>query len=91
MKEKITLFVLLLTYLLCSIRYFPGQWQHSLLATLRQMLVVAPIAVGMTLIAVSFFQRLAGEKLPGERVLRIFLMLGIIGEFFFGLADYLGQ
>ncbi|MCK5227976.1 MAG: inner-membrane translocator [Desulfobulbaceae bacterium] len=89
-KEKITLVVLIVIYLLCSMRYFPGRSVDTLIETLKHILSVAPYNIGVTLLAVTVYRKLLGERLPWDRVARIFLTAGIVLEFFFGLYHYLG-
>jgi hypothetical protein len=88
-RENLTLLLLALFYLLCSTRYFPGRPAESLLATARQVLTLAPFLVGGTLLARTLFHRLTGEYLGWSRLARIYLTLGLIGEFFLGLYHYL--
>jgi hypothetical protein len=88
-RENLTLLLLALFYLLFSTRYFPGRPADSLLATARQLLILAPFLIGATLLARVFFHRLTGEYLGWSRLARIYLTLGLIGEFFLGLYNYL--
>ena len=76
-------------YLLCSLRYYPGQAARTLLETALQILTIAPLPAGATMLLVGFLQKSAGERMPWDRVARIYLTLGVIIEFFFGLYDYL--
>lgn len=80
-----------LVYLMCSLRYFPGRPGDSLVATLTQLLTVAPFSVGATILVAALFRKLTGERLPWSSVVRIFLTIGIVIEFFYGLHDYLGR
>jgi hypothetical protein len=88
-RENTTLVLLLAFYLLCSVRYLPGHPAQSLLASVRQLLTLAPFLLGATLIARAFFHRCAGEYPGWSRLARIYLTLGVIGEFFLGLYNYL--
>ena len=88
-KERCTLVLLTLVYLLCVVRYYPGRLQDSLLATAEHLLTVAPFSIGATILIVSVLQRLGEGRLPWDRVARVFLGLGITFEFFFGLYHYL--
>lgn len=88
-RETITLTALFGVYLVCSTRYFPGRPAESLLATLTELLTVAPFLVGGSLIARSLFQRLSGEQPPKSWLLRIYLTLGLTVEFFLGIYHYL--
>lgn len=90
LKESISLWVIALVYLLCSVRYYPGKALKTLNASVMQIFGVAPITVGVTIIIVSLLQRVLGSKLPWDRVLRIFFTIGIIVELLYGLYNYLG-
>lgn len=83
--------LLALVYLLCSLRYYPGRLADSLVATLTQLLTVAPFSVGATILIAALFRKSTGERLPWGSVVRIFLTIGIVIEFFYGLHDYLGM
>lgn len=88
-REILSLTALVGVYLLCSLRYFPDRPAESLLATLQELLTVAPFLLGGTLIARALFHRFSGEQLPWSRLLRIYLTLGLTVEFFLGLYHYL--
>lgn len=88
-RETLTLTALVAVYLLCSTRYFPGRPAESWLATLTELLTVAPFLAGATLIARGLFHRFSGEQLPWTRLLRIYLTLGLTVEFFLGIYHYL--
>lgn len=90
-KEKITLILLGIVYLLMSLRYFPGRWADTAVATLNHLLSAVPITIGLTLLIVSIFQKIVGARLPYDRVVRIYLFFGIIVEFFYGLSNYATQ
>ncbi|MBC8316586.1 MAG: inner-membrane translocator [Desulfobulbaceae bacterium] len=87
-REKIILAVLCAIYLLVSLRYFPGRPVDTIIETLRHLLSSIPIAIGMTIISVSVLQKIVGEKLPYDRIARIYLTFGLIAEFFYALYDY---
>ena len=87
-KEKITLVLLGIIYLLASLRYFPGRWADTAVATLSHLLSAVPITIGLTILCVSILQKMAGARLPYDRVARIYLMFGVIIEFFYGLYHY---
>ena len=91
LRQAATLSLLSALYLLASYRYFPGRPVDSLAATGLHLLVSAPFTGGMTLVAVSFFQRLAKERLPWPRIVRFFLTISIGYEFFFALYHYLAK
>jgi hypothetical protein len=88
-RETLSLTALVGVYLICSTRYYPGRPAESLLATLTELLTVAPFLLGGTLIANSLFHRFSGEQLPWSRLLRIYLTLGLTVEFFLGIYHYL--
>jgi hypothetical protein len=88
-RENLTLLLLTLFYLLCSTRYFPNRPADTLLSTAQHLLTMAPFLVGGTLIARSVFHRFTGELLGWSRLMRIYLTLGLIAEFFLGLYHYL--
>jgi len=87
-REQISLAILVVVYLLASVRYFPGQALHSLVETLTHVLSVAPISLGATLLIVAILQRLVKERLPLSRSIRFFLVVAICLEFIIGLAHY---
>ena len=87
-REQISLAILIVVYLLSSVRYFPGQAMHSLVETLIHVLSVAPICLGATLVIVAILQRLVKERLPFSRTLRFFLVVAICLEFILGLSHY---
>lgn len=76
-------------YLLCSLRYFPGQPVATITNTTLHLLTVAPFLVGAILIFSSFYKKTTGETITWPRMARIYLTLGIIVEFFMGLYNYL--
>lgn len=87
-REQISLVILIVVYVLASIRYFPGRAMHSLVETLIHVLSVAPITLGATFVIVAVLQRLVKERLPFSRTLRLFLVVAICLEFIFGLAHF---
>lgn len=56
--------------------------------TLLHLFSVAPISLGATLIIVALLQRLAGDRLPVNRIIRVFLLVAIFLEFILGLSHY---
>jgi len=88
-REKISLAILALVYLLCSLRYFPGRPTESLVETATQLLTVAPFLIGAVLLYNSFYRRHSGRRASLPTMLRLALSLGIIIEFFIGLYHYL--
>lgn len=87
-KERLSLVVLIAVYLLFHYRYAPGRIVESLVASMVQLLTTAPVAVGLTILVVSFLQRMHGERLPWDRIVRIYLTFGIILGFLYGLNEY---
>jgi len=86
--ERIALVILVVIYLLASVRYFPGRAMHSLVETLIHVLSVAPINLGATLVIVAVLQRLVKERLPFSRTLRLYLVMAICLEFILGLVHF---
>ncbi len=94
MKEinnTFSLLVLTGVYVLCSLRYFPGNVIKTAVETVLQIVTIAPLPGGATLVLVNFLQRSAGQKMPWDRMARIYLTLGLMVEIIFGVHDYLGQ
>lgn len=94
MKEKSNVLPLLLlagVYFGCSTRYFPGNGMKTAVETLLQIVTIAPLPGGATLLLVNFLQRSVGQKMPWDRIARIYLTLGVVVEILFGVHDYLGQ
>lgn len=87
-REKISLLLTGMAYLAFHLRYASGRPVDSAVATGKQMLTTSPAALGLTILLVFFLQRMAGERLPWDRVLRIFFTIGIIVGFLYGLNDY---
>lgn len=87
-RGQFSLIVLSVVYLIFHFRYLPGQITKSLVGTLVQILTTAPITVGLTILIVSFLQRMQGERLPWDRIMRIFFTFGIILGFLYALNEY---
>ena len=82
--------VLTALYLVAVLRYFPGDFSATLHATLMHLAGAVPFAGGLTFLVVAFLGR--GEKRPPwTTILRLYIMFGIMTEFFLGLYDYLGR
>ena len=64
--------------MLCNIRYVPGDPLQTFIATMSNVLTLAAVAVAMTLIVVSAIQKIVGERLPWDRVLRFYLFFAIL-------------
>ncbi|MFH1215606.1 MAG: inner-membrane translocator [Pseudomonadota bacterium] len=90
-KEKISLILLMAVYLLVTVRYFPGRPLETLTATLRHWLESVPFIIGLTILSVSILKKMAGAKLPLNRIIRIYLTFGLIGEVFYGIYNYVNQ
>ncbi len=80
-KDKISLAFLILFYcflMLINVRYIPGDIGQTIIATATNILTLASVAVAFTLIVVSVMQKIVGERLPWDRVLRFYLMFAIL-------------
>ena len=75
-------------YLLFNLRYSPESLGVTVKSTLIQLLMTAPFVIGLTILVVSFMQRSSGERLPWDRVARIYCTLGIVIGFFYALNEY---
>jgi magnesium-transporting ATPase (P-type) len=87
-KKNISLLLVILAYLLFNLRYTAESFSSSLQSTLIQLLTTAPFVVGLTILVVTFMQRSTGERLPWDRIIRIYCTLGIVIGFFYGLNEY---
>ena len=87
-KKNISLVAVIIFYLLFNFRYSPESFVYSIKSTLVQILVTSPFVVGLTILVVSFMQRSTGQRLPWDRVVRIYCTLGIIIGFFYALNEY---
>ncbi len=90
-KEKISLTGLVAFYLLCVVRYIPGDLGLTLYHSAKSFLTLAPFAVALTIIVVTTMQKIVGGKLPWDRVLRFYLLFAIIIEIFAGVYNYLAR
>jgi hypothetical protein len=88
LKKFFSLFLVILAYLLFNLRFAPENLKHSFTSTLVQLLTTAPFVAGLTILVVSFIQRSTGERLPWDRIIRIYCTIGIIIGFFYGLSEY---
>lgn len=88
-REKISLTILTLIYLLLSFRYFPDQPLKSMIHTVEQLLIVAPILIGGLLIYNSLVRKRTGEKPALSKMLRLALTLGIFVQFLAGISDHM--
>ena len=87
-KKNISLVAVIITYLLFNFRYSPESFTYSIKSTLIQILITSPFVVGLTILVVSFLQRSSGERLPWDRIVRIYCTLGIIIGLFYALNEY---
>lgn len=87
-KENISLLFTGVAYLVFNLCYAPGLPLDSAVATGKQLVTTSPAVLGFTILLVVFLQRMAGERLPWDRVLRIYFTVGIIVGFLYGLNDY---
>jgi hypothetical protein len=87
-KKNISLVAVIITYLLFNFRYSPESFAYSIKSTLIQILITSPFVIGLTILVVSFMQRSSGERLPWDRIIRIYCTLGIIIGFFYALSEY---
>ncbi len=94
-KEKFTFLVSATVYLLFNLRldrYPDPTFVGSLKATLWQLVETVPYIAGATFIIISFIQYMIdGDKLPWDRRLRLFFLIGIMGGLFFGIWEYADQ
>ena len=90
-KEKTTLFLLILVYLLVCVRYFPNRPMDTFSATMSHLLDSVPYIIAMTILVVSVIQKVIGQKLPKDRIVRIYLTFGLIAEFLLGIYNYINQ
>lgn len=87
-KKILPLLALAGVYLVFSLRYFPGNAAKTAMETALQVVSVAPMPGGATILLVNFLQRSAGQKVPWDRVARIYLTLAVMLEIFLGFYDY---
>ncbi len=87
-KRNISLGLVICAYLLFNLRYDPESLSATVISTLTQLLMTAPFVVGLTILVVSFMQRSTGDRLPWDRIVRIYCTLGIIIGFFYALSEY---
>lgn len=86
--EKFTFTLATVIYFFFHLRY--GRTVGEMLAgTLEQLLTTAPYSIGFTWIAIRVISWLHhGKRLAWDRVMRIFLAVGIFFGFFFGLYEH---
>ena len=88
-KEATVLVVLATLYLLMSIHYFPGNAVKTLIETGIHLLSMLPFTAGLTLLFISLFRRFSGSSMSFAKGTRVFLTIGIIVEFLYGIYAYL--
>jgi hypothetical protein len=88
LKHQLSLIGLAAVYILFNLRYMPNQISRSLLETVVQLVTSAPIPVGLTILVVSFLTRMHGERVPWDRVVRMYFTFGIITGFLLALNEY---
>ena len=91
LRDKLSLILLIVFFLLCNGWYSPAGWRDSLLRTFIHIVKLAPFGIGLTLVIASILRRITRERLGMEQVIRIYLAIGIVVGFFFGLYDHLGK
>ena len=87
-RNIVSLLALAVIYVVFSLRYFPGNIVKTAVETLLQVVSIAPLPGGATLILVHFLQRGADQKMPWDRIARIYLTLGVMLELLLGFYDY---
>ena len=87
-KKNLSLAVVIGFYLLFNLRLSPESLSVTVKSTLIQLLMTAPFVAGLTILVVSFMQRSTGERLPWDRIARIYCTLGIIIGFFYALNEF---
>lgn len=87
-KKNVSLGAVIVFYLLFNFRYSSESFIYSVKATLVQLLLTSPFVIGLTILVVTFMQRSSGERLPWDRIIRIYCTLGIIIGFFYALNEY---
>lgn len=93
-KEKISLSLLILFYcllILLNIRYVQGDMLQTIIATGMNILTLASVAVAFTLIVVSVMQKIVGQRLPWDRVVRFYLLFAILIWIFAIMYTYFEQ
>ena len=86
--KKISLAAVIAAYLLFNFRYAPDSLVASIKATLMQILTTAPYVAGLTILLVSVINKMAGDRLPWDRIIRIYCTIGIFIGLFFAMSEY---
>ncbi len=91
LREKLTFAATALAYVLFHLR-LGADALETLTATITQMLVTSPYAVGFTYIIIITYRKVSGsERPPWDRILRVFFTIGILFGFFFALYEHASQ
>ena len=88
LTKNFSLAAVIIVYLFFNFRYAPDSWIASIKATSMQLMTTAPYVVGLTILLVSVMQKMSGERLPWDRILRIYCTIGILIGFFFALSEF---
>lgn len=91
LSETVVTGILAGIYLLLSVRYFPEDAFRTILETFRHIAGAAPFMLGLTLCIILMVKRLAGQQPARVFVCRLFLTLGILMEFLYGLQAFLAK
>lgn len=91
LRNRVTLVFTGLAYVLFHLR-LGADATTMLSATLAQMLLTAPYAIGFTYLLIYVYRRLAGHAVRPHwtRIVRIFFTMGILFAFFFALYEHGG-
>ncbi len=88
LKEFKSILPLLIIYLLLSLRFYPDQLVRTLSETLMEIISIAPVVVGLTIVTLHLLKRISGEKPPREVIVKLYLAFGIVIEVFAHFYDY---
>ncbi len=89
-KGKVSFYLSAAVYLLFNLRLGTDALA-TVKATAWQILQTAPYVAGITYVLIALLQYMAdGEKLPWDRRLRLFFLLGIMAGLFYGIYEYAG-
>ena len=91
LREKITFVLAALVYLVFHLR-LSSSLGAMFAGTVEQLLTTAPYCIGFTWILVIIIRALHNGKKPAwDRIVRIYLTIGICFGFYFALYDYSDQ
>ncbi len=89
-KGKVSFYLSAAVYLLFNLR-LGTDVLTTVKATAWQIAQTAPYVAGITYVLIALLQYMAdGEKLPWDRRLRLFFLLGIMAGLFYGIYEYAG-